>query len=254
MRSPIIAAALLCVLLAAAHAGDGQTARERTWAALPNWSGIWLSDDGIQTRVGLGNDPDGPGPTDRILGAHLPYNQQWEARFQDMHSAPAEPPVGKSCVWYFPGVMEGPKVFEALITPEETALIFEAGEIRHILTDGRLHPAPQDRWPTPWGDSIGHWDGGTLVIDTVAVAKDPTPFSPLVSDSAHFTERIRLVGKDRLEDRLTVTDPVALARPWTVTLPYRRVTAQDRIVHGDCAQNDRNPIVDGKLLITPPQR
>ena len=48
-------------------------------------------------------------------------------------------------------------------------MIVAGREIRHIYTDGRPHPSADEIWPTPWGDSIGHWEGETLVVDTIAV-------------------------------------------------------------------------------------
>jgi hypothetical protein len=49
-----------------------------------------------------------------------------------------------------------------------------------------------------------------------------------------------------------MTSPTALTRPFIVTLPYKRVTTTDRLVHGDCMQNDRNPVVNGKDSVAPP--
>ena len=73
----------------------------------------------------------------------------------------------------------------------------------------------------------------------------------MLSEHASYTERIRMVGSGRIEDELTMTDPTGLARPWTITIPYERVPGVDRMVHGDCNENDRNPVVDGKLTVTP---
>ena len=49
----------------------------------------------------------------------------------------------------------------------------------------------------------------------------------------------------------TVIDPIAWKHPWTVTLPYKRLTTLDRIIHGDCAENERDVIVNGKEIVTP---
>jgi hypothetical protein len=54
-------------------------------------------------------------------------------------------------------------------------------------------------------------------------------------------------------DQLTIDDPLAFTHPWTLTIPYKRVTNLDRLIHGDCKENDRNPVVDGKLTIAPPK-
>jgi hypothetical protein len=104
-------------------------------------------------------------------------------------------------------------------------------------------------WPSPWGDSIGRWDHYTLLVDTIGVQS--SHFPPTLTERAHFTEQLRMVNADRLEDRITIDDPESLSKPWTVTIPYKRVANLDRIVHGDCAENDRNPVVDGKITIAP---
>lgn len=230
----------------------------RAFGALPSWQGVWYIDDGIFDRIGPGpNRPEGPGPDifDRKLSQHPPYNVDWEARYQGLRVALAHAfsIAAKGCTFYFPAIMEGPYAFEVLITAEETAFIFERGSaVRHVLTDGRRHPSAQDRWPSPWGDSVGHWEGGTLVVDTIAVAKDPTPFFAMVSPDARFTERIRQIDADHLQDQLTVTDTVAFVHPWTVILTYKRVRILDRLIHGDCMENDRDAIIGGKFEIKLP--
>ena len=60
-----------------------------------------------------------------------------------------------------------------------------------------------------------------------------------------------MVSPNRIEDELTIEDPTALTRTWKTTIPYERVAGLDRMVHGDCEENDRNPVVDGKLTIAP---
>jgi hypothetical protein len=253
-RRPIVLAVLAGV---AWSVGGSQPRAAAPASELPRWAGVWAASDGIMERIGVGlNLPEGPGPGlfERRLNQHPPYNPEWEAKFQALRAAMAHAPMPvakESCSWYFPAMMEGPYLFEVLITPQETALIFE-GSVRHVLTDGRRHPPAEDRWPTPWGDSIGHWEGGTLVVDTTDVARDPTPFFAMVSPAAHYTERLRLVTADHLQDQLTVTDPLAFTRPWTVTLDYTRVKNMDRLIHGDCTQNDRDAVEGGTFKIKPP--
>jgi hypothetical protein len=72
----------------------------------------------------------------------------------------------------------------------------------------------------------------------------------MLSDSAHFTELLRRVDANTLEDQLTVEDPIALASPWRMTLRFTRVTEMNRLFEFDCAENDRNPVVDGKIITT----
>jgi hypothetical protein len=194
-----------------------------------------------------------------VLNGHPPYNAEWEARHQLGLKDPALKAlsaISKVCSFGFPGVMESPALFKLVVTPEETLFVFMTPEVRNVYTDGRRHPAPADLWPTPMGESVGHWEGETLVIETIA-RRATAPIrvgSPLsvLSDQARFTERIRLVSPDRLENEMTIDDPIAFERPWVLKLQYRRVTDLDRLPPHDCAENDRNPIIDGKLTIAPP--
>jgi hypothetical protein len=89
---------------------------------------------------------------------------------------------------------------------------------RQIFTDGR--PLPDDPEPTWLGYSIGSWVGDALVVETTGL-RDGTWLdrlgSPLTS-AARITERYRRVNFGRLEIDVTVDDPKAYTRPWTVTL------------------------------------
>jgi hypothetical protein len=176
-----------------------------------------------------------------------------------------------ACTFGYPAIMlDSPLMFEAVPTQKETALIFSSREIRTIYTDGRQHPGKDDLWPTAWGDSIGHWEGQTLVIDTIAVqapsgfgAHDGTPILAFggieqsllityLSPEAHFVERLRMIDKDHLQDQMTVIDPVNFTKPWHLTRTYERVTTIHRMVYEDCEGDNRNPIVDGHFTIAPP--
>ncbi len=248
-----LGAAIMTVAFAApsAHAQDLNDPRVRAFAALPNWTGIWIADDGVMTELGVsGRPPGGDAQMAKvILGNGIPYSADGLAHAKAQRND-ASRLTAKECGFPFPFVMESPWVFELLVTPEETAMIVGGREIRHIYTDGRAHPPADELWATPWGNSVGRWDGHALVIDTIAV--QPSRFPPLLTEHAHFTERLEMVNHDRLEDELTIDDPASLTHPWTVTIPYKRVVGLDRMVHGDCAENDRNPVVDGKITIAPP--
>ena len=240
-------------LLAAAAVGGQKSEQDRVrvFASLPNWTGYWIADDGVENVSGVsGRTEHGAADFVRMkLAAPLPYTAEFAAKVDADRKSRANSDTGKECGFPFPFMMESPWVLQFLITPEETDVIVAGREIRHIYTDGRAHPSPDDVWPTPWGDSVGKWEGHVLAADTIAVKSGTFP--PVVSERARYTERIRMVSPDRIEDELTVEDPVALTKPWKVTIPYQRVAGLDRMVHGDCAENDRNPVVDGKLTIAP---
>lgn len=243
-----VMAAMVALTAGAASAQGRSDARVEAFAKLPNWTGFWIADS--RSNLGLsGRAPPGAPRNVGALRAPLPYTPEWAAKVEEQRRNAT---AATECGFPYPFVMENPWVFQFLVTPEETVLLWGGREVRHIYTDGRTHPAAEDLWPTPWGDSVGRWEGQTLVVDTVAVQQ--SRFPPSLSEQAHFTERLRMTAPDRFEVEMTIEDPVALTQPWKITIPYQRVTDLDRMVHGLCDENDRNPVVDGKITLEPAAR
>ena len=264
---PVVLSIACCALAARAQA-----------AKLPDWSGQWefvgatpspsggmnqsLEDVLAKLQWGAPNRPE--------LQGIVNQEMQNGRKIREMIAHGINPVPGfRICAFGFPLLMlESPLMFEALPTPKETVIVYSGREIRHIYTDGRPHTPPDDLWPTFWGDSIGHWEGQTLVIDTTAVispfAENAIPvfafggeynaaeLITVLTPKAHYVERLRMLDRDHLEDRLTVTDPDVLTAPWNVLRIFSRVTHINRMVHEDCEGEDRNPVVDGKNTLTPP--
>ncbi len=88
-------------------------------------------------------------------------------------------------------------------------------EVRYIYTDGREHPKNLE---LTWnGHSIGKWDGDTLVVDTIGL-RDENWLDSVGHEHSrelHVVERFRRLDVDRLEIERTLTDPIALAKPYT---------------------------------------
>lgn len=217
----------------------------------------------------LGSGPGGPTALEFALFKRVqlwqkpPYNPEWEQKAQDAQKR-APPPrpaeVVKHCASDgFPGVMESfapDGMFQVVIAQAETLFLFPGGEVRQIYTDGRKHPEPDDLWPTLIGDSVGHWAGATLVIDTIArkagpIAALPLPGMAVLSDQAHFTERLRLLDANTLQNDLTIDDPQRFSHPWQITIRYKRVTDVNRMITTNCTENDRDTTVNGKQTIVP---
>jgi hypothetical protein len=100
--------------------------------------------------------------------------------------------------------------------------------LRRVYLDGREPSEAVLNDPTYAGYSTGHWEGDTLVVDTVAITtKSFIDSSSPHSDRMTVHERIRLIAPDVLEDEITVHDPIALEEPWQITRTYRRAAPPD---------------------------
>lgn len=264
MRRATCFSILLVVTATLVYAAPNSPRRVQAFARLPDWTGLWETSLSKNCTTASGRCVS-TSETTLQLAAHPPFTPEWEQKYQvALAAAKAAGTDGapKGCgegapeyVKSFPNIMEGVMIFQVVVTPEETLFVMDHGEVRHIYTDGRGHPGKDDIWQTLLGDSIGHWDGQTLVIDTVARTPGPiSMWAPVaeLSEQAHFTERVRRIGKAVLEDQLTIEDPVRFVRPWTVTLHYSRVTDLTRFLPYDC-EADRNPLQNGKFSIAPPK-
>jgi hypothetical protein len=153
------------------------------------------------------------------------------------------PPAG------LPRAMTTPYALEVVQGLGEIVALFETSPLpRRIFTDGRHHPVSDDLNPSYMGHSIGHWEGDTLVIDTIGFNDNrdgkkwqsgpgqreaPVPRS----EQMHLTERVQLADENTLEDHLVIEDPGTLTRPWVIDLAWSRSTADP--LEYVCEENNR---------------
>jgi hypothetical protein len=261
-HAPLLFAGLLLATAFAPGFGQAasQQARVERFAGLPYWDGFWINEH-QETTIGGFNPAilearaKGENAIPRIMklnGVDAPWNAEGKKR---MAARPKAAAGRASRGWGYPMMMNSAAPLQFLITPEEVLIINSYSDVRHVYTDGRPHPPEEDLWPTVWGDSIGHWEGDTLVIDTISV-KNPFDYfhgAPPLSEQAHYVERIRKTGPDRIESEVTITDPVTLTGPWTVKIAYQRATGYDRMIQIDF-ENDRTGF-DGEVnTIEPPKQ
>ena len=142
-----------------------------------------------------------------------------------------------------------------------TQFFEEQSQVRRIFTDGRKQPSSTDPksadyLPSSTGYSIGHWDGDTLVVDTVGVRKEFTlGFLAPHSDVLHVIERIRRIDQAHLDIDLRVEDEKAFTEPISLKMRYVAVKPpNDNFVEDFCSENLRNSTdADGyvQTIITP---
>jgi hypothetical protein len=237
MRSGI-AVALLGVMASTLASAAGSAKADlpgNSWssiAKLPDWSGVWELDwerpGGLAAaRAGM------PKLTPEYEARLEKYRaDQKKGENQQTNTANCDPPG-------MPQIMTQPYPMEFLFTPGKVTVAIEAySQMRRIYVDGRPHAEDPD--PTYQGDSIGHWEGDTLVVDTIGFIPNSW-IAPGVahSDQMRIEERIRRVKPDTMEIRTTINDPKALAEPWTVTRTYKR-HADWQLKEYVCAQNNRD--------------
>jgi hypothetical protein len=126
---------------------------------------------------------------------------------------------------YPPGV---PRIYlfnfpmEILVVPDRVLIVHEFGHfIRQIWTDGRPHP--QNLNPSWMGDSIGKWEGNTLVVDTIGF-NDKTWLDQVGhphTEDLHLVERIHRTAPEMLQIDFTFDDPKAYTKPWTGTKQFK---------------------------------
>jgi hypothetical protein len=216
--------------------GEGAANPKGSYAALdqlPDWGGIWF----------LQRSPPEAPRNPKFKGEYLTKWEAWRAevaanngverRERNNCSPPGLPRI----------MLLAQYPYEFLFTPGRVTVNQEAWmQTRTIWTDGREHPPLEELDPTFHGHSVGHWEGDALVVDTIGI--DDTlevGEGGRHSDQFRLTERIRLIDENTLENRLTMTDPVAFEEPFEVTATYRR-DRYGALIEFQCAENDRNPI------------
>jgi hypothetical protein len=121
-----------------------------------------------------------------------------------------------------PRDMYEPVPIEILQMPDQVVILLENDHIaRHIFLDMPEHP--KDLSPTWMGHSIGHWEGDTLVVDIVALRGETFVdlFGHPHTPNMHLTERIKRVDSNTLDEQVTVDDPKAFVKPFTIQKTYR---------------------------------
>jgi hypothetical protein len=112
---------------------------------------------------------------------------------------------------------------EVIQTPRQVTIISEAfSEVRRVYLD-RPQAKLEDVPPGYYGRSVGHWEGATLVVDTIGIKTSVPGYRGMPhSEQMRVTERIELAAPDYLHDRVRIEDPVVLDKPVEYTLAYKR--------------------------------
>jgi hypothetical protein len=197
---------LACSFYTFAQAVSNTTsARPRVEGRAKDLSGVWSGENAI------------------TFSPEAPPLQPWaEAKFKTV-----KPGYGPRASWDsndpvldclppgMPRILLMPFPDEIVQMPSQVIMLFEYDHfVRHIYTDRRGHPLNMK--PTWMGDSIGNWQGDTLVVDTVGF-NDKSWLDQVGhphSDALHLVEHIRRVDRETLQDDIEIDDPKAYSRIW----------------------------------------
>ena len=227
-------------------AGQPQTGAEsgydgpRTPEENPDLSGFWQVLNSAAWDIRPHNAQDGiPAGLGVVEGGEIPY-QLWAAEQQQENYANrlTADPVRQCFLPGVPRITYMPFPFRILQTPDHVVVTYEfAHAVRIIYTDGSPHPLPNDFW---MGDSRGHWEGDTLVVDT-------THFNGRTwldaagnfhSDALHVVERYTPTTPYHIDYEVTLEDPNVFTRPWTMRMTlYRRMDEGLQILDYDCVDH-----------------
>ena len=119
-------------------------------------------------------------------------------------------------------------------------------EFRQIFTDGRR--LPEDPQPSWYGYSSGRWDGDTLVVETIGLRDGLWAdfYGSPLTDRARMTERFRRPNYGTLEIQVTIDDPKAYTKPWTVNVNQHIALDTDLLEYA-CLENEKDvPHLVGK--------
>jgi hypothetical protein len=134
-----------------------------------------------------------------------------------------------------PRITYMPYPFQIMQTPNQVTMLYEYVHVfRNIRIDSEHPPGPIQWW---MGDSRGHWDGDTLVVDVIHFT-DRTWLDRsgnYHSSNLHVVERYTPMGPDHIWYEATLEDPEVFSQPWTIAMPlYRRKEANTQILEYEC--------------------
>jgi len=243
----MISRALAVALVLAASAGPAlaQAPLKRLPDGKPDISGVYQADggganQGLEKRAATALTPGGRGvvvdPADGLLPA-----QPWARAENEARRAPErgyDDPTAHCFVAGVPRSTYVPSPFQILQPPGYVVLLYERMSWRQVPLDGRAHLDDSIRlWQ---GDSVGHWEGDTLVVETKNLNGKTwlDELGGVVTHQESVVERFIPVDGASIRYEATVTDPGAYTRPWTIAMTLRRMPSE--LLEVACLEDDQD--------------
>jgi hypothetical protein len=223
----------------------------RTADGKPDLTGVWQGGNGRrgtweEANSGLGVGGTGLDPTapanpasQQVITEPAPYKPEAAARvMESFNKRGIDDPAGLCLPLGVPRLaLVGLFPIQIVQTPTQVVILHEYMSVFRVIPLNAEHRT--DVAPTYMGDSVGRWEGDTLVVDVVNFNDKGwlTGTGTFHTDALHVTERYTRVDKDQIDYVVTMEDPNVLTKPWTVktTLMLREGTQLQEYV---CAENN----------------
>jgi hypothetical protein len=244
-----------------AAAGTRKSAVPRAANGKPDLTGVWQggtsrrgSWDEANSGLGVGGtgrDPNAPAnpASQQVITVPAPY-QPWAAKkvLEFYNRRGIDDPVGLCLPPGIPRLnIVGLFPFQIVQTPQQIVILYEYMHSYRVIPLNTKHP--DDVAPTYMGDSVGRWEGDTLVVDVVGFNDKTwlTGTGTFHSESLHVTERYTRIDRDQINYDVTMDDPAVFTEPWIIhtAIMLREGTRVQEYV---CAENNLDPARYEKLL------
>jgi hypothetical protein len=203
----------------------------RTKEGKPDITGIWLA-NGLKYLINIAAD---------LKPDEVPFQPWAAALYKDRRENLGRDDPNNLCLPS--GTPEKEAVtspFKILQFPDETLILYESRTIyRQIFTDGR--PLPKDPTPTWQGYSIGRWEDDDFVVETIGITSKvwmDTNGHP-ITEAAHVTERFRRHDYGHMDIQITIDDPKAYTKPWTI-VENPHLLADTELMEYVCEENNKD--------------
>jgi hypothetical protein len=223
------------------RASDGKPDLTGVWQGGNGRRGTWEEANSGLGVGGTGLDPSAPPSlaSQQVITDPAPY-QPWAAArvLESFKRRGIDDPAGLCLPLGVPrNTIVGLFPIQIIQTPAQIVILYEYMSVFRVIPIDAEHRA--DLIPTYMGDSVGRWEGDTLVVDVVGFNDRGwlTSTGTFHSEALHVTERYTRIDKDQINYVVTMDDPKVLTQPWTIhtTLMHREGTRLQEYV---CAENN----------------
>jgi len=210
---------------------DPNAPSPKTADGRPDLSGVWMPNSRPLQDVSVG-----------VANREVPY-QPWSEQLtkERANGARGKDDPAAYCVPGMPKLVVLPYPYKIFQMPGVTVILYEGfTTFRQIFTDGR--PLPKDPQPSWMGYSVGKWDGDTFVVDTIGINERTWMDNAgrPHSDALHTIERYRRRSFGTMEVTMTIDDPKAYTRPWTIDISPSRLVLDQDLLEYICTENNRD--------------